>query len=79
MATTEKTANTEKRVDVFVPRGYANDDPNLFVCVNGVNYILPKGKTSNVPVHVADEVKRSIKAQQKQDENSDALLQQANK
>lgn len=79
MATTEKTASTEKRDDVFVPRGYANDEPNLFVCINGVNYVLPKGKTSNVPVFVKEEVNRSIRAQQKQDENADALLQQANK
>ena len=65
------------RVDIFIPKGYANDDPNLFVGVNGVNYILPKGKTSSVPAHVAEEIQRSLKAQEKQDENSEKLLEAA--
>ena len=38
---------TENRVEVFIPKGYANDEPNLFVSVNGVNYLLPKGKKSD--------------------------------
>ena len=70
------TAKTD-RVDIFIPKGYANDDPNLFVGVNGVNYILPKGKTSSVPAHVAEEIQRSLKAQEKQDENSEKLLEAA--
>jgi hypothetical protein len=49
-----KTA--EERVEVFIPRGYANDDPNFFVSVNGVNYLLPRGKKSQVPAHVAEEI-----------------------
>ena len=77
MATTT-TEKTEKREDVFVSKGYANDDPNQFIGVNGVNYILPKGKTSNVPSHIANEYHRSQRAQQKQDENADALQQQPN-
>jgi hypothetical protein len=75
MATTTNTA--EKRVEVFIPRGYANEDPNLFVGVNGVNYILPRGKTSKVPAHVAEEIQRSLKAQDRQDENTEKLLEQA--
>lgn len=70
------TAKTD-RVDIFIPKGYANDDPNLFVGINGVNYILPKGKTSSVPPHVAEEIKRSLKAQERQDENSEKLLEAA--
>ena len=70
-------ATTQNRVDVFIPKGYANDEPNLFVGINGVNYILPKGKTSKVPAHVAEEINRSLKAQEKQDENSDKLLEAA--
>lgn len=69
----ETTATVDDRVEVFIPKGYANDEPNLFVSVNGVNYILPKGKTSKVPPHVAYEIKRSLKAQQKQDENIDMM------
>ena len=70
-------ATAKDRVDIFIPKGYANDEPNLFVGINGVNYILPKGKTSSVPAHVAEEIKRSLKAQERQDENSEKLLEAA--
>lgn len=70
-------ATTTNREDIFIPKGYANDDPNLFVSVNGKNYILPKGKTSSVPKHVAEEIKRSLKAQEIQDENAEKLLEKA--
>ena len=49
--------------DIMIPRAAANDDPNLFVSVNGVNYILPKGKKSSVPKAVAEEIRRSWEAQ----------------
>ena len=58
----------DNRVEVFVPKGYANDEPNLFVSVNGVNYLLPKGKKSMVPDYVAAEIERSKRAAEKQDE-----------
>ena len=65
----------EDRVEVFVPKGYANDDPNLFVSVNGVNYLLPKGKKSLVPAHVAAEFERSKRAAEKQDEKMEQMLE----
>ena len=72
-----KPAETTKdnRVEVFVPKGYANDDPNLFVSVNGVNYLLPKGKKSLVPDYVAAEIERSKKAAEKQDEKMEQMLE----
>ena len=70
------TTKTE-REDIFIPKGYANDDPNLFVSVNGKNYLLPKGKTSSVPKHVAEEIKRSLKAEEIQDANAEKLLDKA--
>ena len=69
----------EERVDLFVEKGYANDEPNLLIAVNGVNYLLPKGKTSNVPKFVADEYYRSRKAQQHLDEQVDKMLAEASK
>lgn len=69
----------EERVDLFVEKGYANDEPNLLIAVNGVNYVLPKGKTSNVPKYVADEYYRSRKAQQALDEKVDKMLAEASK
>ena len=51
-----------KRVEVFIPRGADREDPNLFVGINGVNYLLPRGKKSMVPAAVAEEIARSDKA-----------------
>ena len=68
-------APKDNRVEVFVPKGYANDDPNLFVSVNGVNYLLPKGKKSLVPAHVAAEIERSKRAAEKQDEKMEQMLE----
>ena len=77
MSNNENTASktNDKRVEVFVPKGYANDEPNLFVSVNGVNYLLPKGKKSLVPAHVAAEIERSKRAAEKQDEKIDQMLE----
>ncbi len=74
MATT-----TEKRVDLYIPKGAANDEPNVIICVNGVLSVLPKGKTSKVPPHIKAEYERSVAAQNKMDEHVDELLEAANK
>lgn len=71
------TANKEGYVDLFVPKGFANDEPNEFISINGKNFVLPKGKTSKVPAYVKEEYERSIRAQEKQDENSEKLLEKA--
>ena len=49
----------EKRIEVFIPRGSDREDPNYFVGINGVNYLLPRGKKSMVPPAVAEEIARS--------------------
>ncbi len=64
-----------KRVEIFVPKGYANDEPNLLISVNGENYLLPKGKTSKVPQFIADEFYRSQKAQEALDKHVDEMLE----
>lgn len=74
MANETKTPKDDK-VEIFIPKGYANDEPNLIIGVNGVNYVLPKGKTSKVPKHIAAEFYRSQKAQETQDKHVDELLQ----
>ena len=40
-------------------RGKEREDPNVFVGINGVNYLLPKGKTSMVGPYVAHELCRA--------------------
>ena len=52
----------EERVEIFIPRGSDREDPNLFVGINGVNDLLPRGKKSMVPKAVAQEIERSGKA-----------------
>ena len=64
----------DERVEIYVPRGYANDEPNVVIGVNGVNYVLPRGKTSMVPKFIADEFKRSQKAQEALDNRVDEML-----
>lgn len=63
-----------KRVEVFVPRAAANDDPNLFVGVNGISYLLPRGKKSKVPEEIAAEFDRANKAQAGLDARVDKLV-----
>lgn len=85
MATTNKATTAEEtkveetkvdeRVEIFVPRGYANDEPNVVIAVNGVNYVLPRGKTSKVPKHIAAEFYRSQKAQEALDKRMDEMLE----
>ena len=65
----------DERVEIFVPKGYANDEPNLMIGVNGVNYLLPKGKTSKVPKEIAEEFYRSQKAQEALDKHVDEMLE----
>jgi hypothetical protein len=64
-------------VDVFIDRANGKEDPNLMVGVNGVNYLLPRGKTSKVPKVVYDEIMRSRKAQEKQDQTMSELKEAA--
>lgn len=68
-------AETKKkdRVEVFIPRGNAGDDPNLFVSINGINYLLPRGKTSQVPPEVAAEIELSRQAQARLDARIDEM------
>ena len=75
MATTETKTPKENRVEVFVPKGYANDEPNLVIGINGVNYLLPRGKKSMVPDFVAEEFYRSQRAQDKLDETMEQMLE----
>ena len=72
MATT-----TKNLVDLHIPRGYANDEPNFLISVNGKNYVLPKGKTSKVPPAVKYEYDRAVRAQEKLDETTEKLLEEA--
>ena len=66
----------EDRVEIVVPKGYTGDEPNVFVSVNGVNYLLPRGKKSLVPEEVAREFRRSQAAQEALDKRIEQLLEE---
>ena len=74
---TEPTEVTEPaddgREDIFIPRGPKNDDPNLFVSVNGKNYLLPRGQKSRVPHEVAAEIHRAWEAEEIRTRNEEKL------
>lgn len=72
------TTKNDGRVEVFIQKGATNDEPNLIVGVNGVMYVLPKGKKSMVPPHVKAEIDRSYAAQNIMDEHMEEFLQKAN-
>lgn len=73
--TVVENTDPNRSVEIFIERGYANDEPNLFVSVNGKNYLLPKGDTSIVPAYVAEEINRSRRAQRKMDLRVKELLE----
>ena len=82
---TETTPKTEtkvktkanNRVELFIPRGAEQDEPNLLISVNGENYLLPKGKTSLVPEHIANEYYRSQRALERLYEKKHAMQKAA--
>ncbi|MBO7250866.1 MAG: hypothetical protein J6V42_06290 [Clostridia bacterium] len=75
MAEKTNTAEGEKLVPLFVPKGLANDDPNEYICINGKRWVLPKGKTSEVPQFVKAEYDRSMRAQEALDAKSEEFLE----
>ena len=50
------------RVKITLPRARKGEDENLLVGINGVTYLIPKGKEVEVLPDVAEEIRRSQKA-----------------
>lgn len=76
LAKVPKRAKVPERVDIFIPRAGVNEEPMLTVGINGVMYRLPRGKTSNVPKFVADEIRRSWEAASYMDDHSNDMQDQ---
>lgn len=75
-----KVKNEDKTVDlveVYIPKGSPKDDPNLFVGINGKNWLLPRGKKSMVPPEVKYEIERAHRAQDAFDEAVDNMIESA--
>lgn len=69
-----KRNETKERVTVTIPRGHAGEDPNYFVSVGGINYILPRGESSSVPKEVAYEIGRAERARGRADRRIREML-----
>lgn len=69
----------DERVELYIERGQANEDPNFFVSINGKNYLLPRGKTSLVPPEVKAEVERARRAQEALLKKMDKMQEASNK
>ena len=67
------TKTETSRVEVSIPRGAERGDPNVFVGINGLSYLLPRGKTSSVPPEVASELRRAERARERLDATMDEL------
>ncbi|MBP3699162.1 MAG: hypothetical protein J6J01_06765 [Oscillospiraceae bacterium] len=65
-----------KRVEIYVPRGRSNEDPNLLISVNGVNYLVPRGKKSLVPDFLAYEYNRAMEAESALYERKEQMIEQ---
>ena len=74
---TDILPETGERVEVQIPRGPERGDPNLCVGINGVSYLLPRGRSSRVPAAVAEEIARSERARDALDETMDRLQRAA--
>lgn len=61
------------RVSVTIPRARNGEEPQLFVGINGVNTLIPKGQTVEVPPEVAFEIQRAQAAEALMYDESDAL------
>ena len=68
-----QTKTTTEREEIYIPKGYLHDEPNLYVGVGGIGYLLPRGTASLVPAEVSYEIKRALKAQERLDKKSEAL------
>lgn len=73
----EEAPKKPEKVEVFIDRPAANEDPNYYVGHNGKTYILPKGQTSKVPPEIKKEIERSRKAADRLDKAINKLLNQA--
>lgn len=55
-------SNKTETVSLLIPRLPGDGDANVFVGINGKNYIIPKGKIVQVPKAVAEEYHRAMHA-----------------
>lgn len=62
-----------QKVELLIPRIPGAPADDVFISVNGENYLLPRGKKHKVPVEVKEEYERSVKATERFMETVDNL------
>lgn len=69
------TKKQQKEYDdlVVLPRARHGEEENLYVCINGKAYLVPKGEATAVPPEVAFEIKRAQEAEAIMFDRADAL------
>ena len=71
---TKKTAEIpEGYEEVMVPKADANEDKDLFVGINGKNWVMPRGKKVIVPDYVARAIEQSEAAKEILEETKGTL------
>ena len=69
MAAKNAILSNEERVSVFVEKE-SGEPPMLFVGINGKNFLIPRGKSVQVPQAVKDMVDARIRMKRFRDEYS---------
>lgn len=67
------------KVEVFIPRGGIGTEEQLLIGINGVMTIIPKGQRVRVSPEVAEEVNRSIAAEEAMYRNKEEAIREAAK
>lgn len=74
--TTEDTTVDDGKVELYIERSGPRTEQQVMIGVNGVNFIIPKGKRVRVPKYVADEYHRSVAARDVMYERKEELIQE---
>ena len=72
MAVKKENEDGMVSIRLFSDNGRYKGD--LFVSVNGKNYLLPRGKKSKVPPEIAEEIRRANEAEEMMDAHIDEML-----
>ena len=68
-------ANEKEKITL--PRAHTGEAKSLFVGINGVNYLVPKGQTVEVPKAVAEEIRRAQAAEDMGFKAAEAMMAKA--
>ena len=67
------------KVKITLPKARGAEPKELFVGINGVSYLIPKGKPVEVPDYVAEEVKRAQAAEDFEDDEKLRMVEESKK